>query len=114
MVRLLVNGEAPREVAPFLAGANLTALPKKDMTVRPVAVGETWRRLVAKCLANMSKTLPVLSSSLSKSGSLNRWALKLAYALCANGVNATAESDQLFLSKSTSPMLSTRWTGRPS
>ena len=39
-------------MAPFLAGANLTALPKKDNGIRPVAVGEVWRRLTAKCLCN--------------------------------------------------------------
>lgn len=50
LVRLLVRGDAPRELAPHLAGATLTALPKKDGGVRPVAVGETWRRLAAKCL----------------------------------------------------------------
>ena len=52
VVRILANGRAPREVAPLLAGANLTALEKegKPGEHRPVAVGETWRRLVAKIL----------------------------------------------------------------
>eukprot|EP00973_Karenia_brevis_P036295 5006325-Karenia_brevis.AAC.1 len=38
LVCLLIRGGAPRELAPFLAGANLIALPKKDGTVRPIAV----------------------------------------------------------------------------
>ena len=42
-------------LAPFLAGANLTALPKKDDGIRPVAVGEVWRRLTAKSLCNSFK-----------------------------------------------------------
>eukprot|EP00973_Karenia_brevis_P071612 9950427-Karenia_brevis.AAC.1 len=37
LVRVLIKGEAPRELAPYLAGATLTALPKKDGTVRPIA-----------------------------------------------------------------------------
>ena len=50
IVNLLAKGEAPRSLAPFLAGANLTAIPKKDNDIRPVAVGEALRRLTAKCL----------------------------------------------------------------
>eukprot|EP00973_Karenia_brevis_P024705 3406940-Karenia_brevis.AAC.1 len=46
----MARGDVPRALAPFLAGASLTALPKKDSSVRPIAVGETWRRLTAKCL----------------------------------------------------------------
>ena len=46
--------EAPDEVAPYLTGAPLTALRKEDksdrLKVRPIAVGETLRRLVGKCL----------------------------------------------------------------
>ena len=50
LVTLLAKGLAPRALAPHLAGASLTALPKKDGSVRPIAVGETLRRLTAKCL----------------------------------------------------------------
>ena len=50
LVQLLAKGAAPRELAPYLAGASLTALPKKDGSARPIAVGETLRRLTAKCL----------------------------------------------------------------
>ena len=45
LVQLVASGRAPQGVAPWLAGATLTALPKKDGSVRPIAVGETLRRL---------------------------------------------------------------------
>ena len=55
LVNILAKGEAPISLAPFLAGANLTALPKKGNGIRPVAVGEVWRRLTAKCLCKEFK-----------------------------------------------------------
>ena len=53
-VRQLVNrlfcGQSPPEgIRQVLFGANLTALNKKGGGLRPIAVGETIRRLVAKC-----------------------------------------------------------------
>ena len=56
LVTLLACGEAPPEIAPCLAGASLMALPKKDNGVRPVAVGDTLRRLTSKCLCASSKS----------------------------------------------------------
>lgn len=50
VVRLLVRGDAPSELASHLAGATLHASPKGDDDVRPIAVGETLRRLASKCL----------------------------------------------------------------
>ena len=41
-------------LASFLAGATLTAPHKKD-DIRPLAVGEVWRRLTAKCLCDAYK-----------------------------------------------------------
>lgn len=55
LVNILAKGEAPDYLAPFLAGAALTALPKKDNGLRPVAVGEVWRRLTAKFLCKAYK-----------------------------------------------------------
>ena len=53
LTNLLAKGHAPpREWRTYLAGASLVALPKKDGGLRPVAVGETARRLVAKCLCS--------------------------------------------------------------
>jgi len=50
VVQLLARGDAPLEVAPHIAGAALHALPKRGGDVRPIAVGETLRRLASKCL----------------------------------------------------------------
>ena len=55
LVQLLASGHAPAALAPILAGASLAALPKKDGGIRPIAVGETWRRLVGKCLCKASQ-----------------------------------------------------------
>ena len=43
-------GDAPADLAQHLAGATLHALPKGQDDVRPIAVGETLRRLASKCL----------------------------------------------------------------
>lgn len=50
VVQLLVRGDAPADLAQHLAGATLHALPKGQDDVRPIAVGETLRRLASKCL----------------------------------------------------------------
>jgi len=47
-VHLVLEGKTPPSIRPFFFGANLTALQKKDGGVRPIAVGCTLRRLVAK------------------------------------------------------------------
>ena len=44
------EGKLPLAHGPFLCGANLTPLKKSDGGVRPVAVGETLRRLAGKTL----------------------------------------------------------------
>lgn len=49
VVNLLLRDDCPSEVAPFLAGATLTALRKGPSDVRPIAAGEVLRRLVSKC-----------------------------------------------------------------
>ena len=45
---LVLRGDVPQEVRPFFFGASLVALKKKCGGVRPIAVGCTLRRLVAK------------------------------------------------------------------
>ena len=55
LLNVLSKGDAPASLAPFLAGATLTALPKKDDGIRPAAVGEFWRRLTAKYLCSSYK-----------------------------------------------------------
>ena len=46
----LARGQAPRDIIPWLTGAPLTPLRKRDGGVRPIAVGETIRRLIASIL----------------------------------------------------------------
>ena len=50
---LLARGDAPEFLKQYLAGASLMALPKPEGGVRPIAVGEVLRRLVAKCFCNV-------------------------------------------------------------
>eukprot|EP00171_Calliarthron_tuberculosum_P010820 IDg10820t1 len=46
----LANGKGPPDLAPWLAGAPLTALRKDNDGVRPIAVGETIQRLTSSLL----------------------------------------------------------------
>ena len=48
-INTLLAGRVPASLAPFLAGASLHALEKDGGDVRPIAVGETLRRLASKC-----------------------------------------------------------------
>ena len=50
LVNLLSRGDAPQEIQCWISGGSLVALPKKDGGLRPIAVGEAWRRLVGKIL----------------------------------------------------------------
>ena len=54
VVNLLAKGQAPPELQEWLCGASLVAIPKPTGGHRPVAVGETWRRLTGKSLAAMT------------------------------------------------------------
>ena len=47
-VSLLAAGEAPSDIGPWLCAAPVTPLRKRNDGVRPIAVGETIRRLVGK------------------------------------------------------------------
>ena len=51
LVNILARGQAPLEAQSWLCGASLVALPKPGGDLRPIAVGETWRRLTSKVLA---------------------------------------------------------------
>ena len=55
LVQLLARGEAPVAIQPYVCGASLAALPKDDGIHRPIAAGETWRRLVSKTLEEFEK-----------------------------------------------------------
>ena len=45
---ILAGGKAPLQAAEWIAGAPLTPLKKRDLGVRPIAVGELMRRLVSR------------------------------------------------------------------
>ncbi|OXA58286.1 Retrovirus-related Pol polyprotein from type-2 retrotransposable element R2DM [Folsomia candida] len=55
---LVLRGDVPKSICPIFFGASMTALRKKTGGIRPVAVGNTWRRLISKiAVARMSSTL---------------------------------------------------------
>ena len=54
-VQLVLEGRTPSSIRPLFFGANLTALHKKGGGIRPIAVGCTLRRLVAKIAASKVK-----------------------------------------------------------
>ena len=47
----MAAGRVPEEVAPYLCGARLHAVLKKDGGLRPIAVGNLLRRLTSKLIA---------------------------------------------------------------
>ncbi len=47
-VNVCLAANLPLDLAPFMSSAPLTPLLKKDNSIRPIAVGEIWRRLVSK------------------------------------------------------------------
>ena len=49
LVNVMAKGKVSEAVRPFLCGARLHAGKKKDGSLRPIAVGNLLRRLVAKC-----------------------------------------------------------------
>ena len=49
----LLSGQVPSWVRPVLAGANLISLRKPSGGIRPIAVGETFRRLAGKCIVRV-------------------------------------------------------------
>jgi hypothetical protein len=49
---IVLDGRVPAVIKPFFCGASLFALSKKDGGIRPIAVGCTLRRLVAKIAVN--------------------------------------------------------------
>ena len=49
VINIILSGRVPQAIRPIVYGANLIALTKKDGGVRPIAVGEVFRRVAAKC-----------------------------------------------------------------
>lgn len=67
---LLANGRAPEALGPWLAAAPVHPLRKKDGGVRPIAVGEVLRRLVARMLCNDEKVRAKAVEVLGKVGQM--------------------------------------------
>ena len=55
-VNLVLSGNLPPRIRPIFFGANLIALGKKGGGIRPIAVGNTLRRLSAKCAGTIAKS----------------------------------------------------------
>ena len=62
VVNVLHRGDIPNDLRAVFAGASLTGISKKGGGTRPIAAGETLRRLVAKCIA--SRSIPVAMKTL--------------------------------------------------
>ena len=55
----MLTGDIPEHIRPFLFGASLIAFSKPDGGIRPIAIGNTLRRLTAKAAANFVKDASV-------------------------------------------------------
>ena len=56
VINLLLSGEAVDEIRDYAAGARLTALAKGESDIRPIAAGNIFRRLAAKCACTLLQT----------------------------------------------------------
>ena len=52
VVNAMAAGKVPAQVRPFFCGARLVAGKKKDNSLRPIAIGNLLRRVVAKCFSS--------------------------------------------------------------
>ena len=52
VVNVMAAGKVPARVRPFFCGARLVAGRKKDDSLRPIAIGNLLRRVVAKCFSS--------------------------------------------------------------
>lgn len=62
LITIILSGTVPASVCRYLYGATLTALQKMCGGIRPIAVGNTWRRIAAKlaCRRVLSTLLDIL------------------------------------------------------
>ena len=54
LINLIGNGKVPKPLRPFFFGAKLIALIKIDGVLRPIAIGNTLRRIASKCAGSMA------------------------------------------------------------
>ena len=55
IIKSLCNGKVLHDAMPFIAGANLITLIKKNSGFRPIAVVDTLKRLAARCHCSLLK-----------------------------------------------------------
>ena len=48
-MNVILEGKVPFELRPYFFGSKVIALKKSDGGLRPIAIGNTFRRLSAKC-----------------------------------------------------------------
>ena len=56
LCNLMLRGNVPEDITPYLYGASLLALSKPDGGVRPIAVGSVYRRLACKIAAQVTSS----------------------------------------------------------
>ena len=56
LAQLSIEHGLPAAACTVLCASNLIPLRKKDGSVRPIAVGDTLRRVVGKCLLELDQT----------------------------------------------------------
>ncbi len=49
-INFIASGKPNLIIGPYFSSARLIALPKKDDGIRPIAVGNVWRRLISKAV----------------------------------------------------------------
>jgi len=65
LVNAMLSGAIPLEMCPILFGANPSALKKKDGGIRPIAIGNVFRRLASKlCNTMRISKVPIEKNSL--------------------------------------------------
>jgi hypothetical protein len=55
--KLFIAGTPPEDILPFVFGAKLIGIQKKDGGIRPIAIGEVLRRWAAKAVCKSSRPL---------------------------------------------------------
>ena len=53
---VIARGHLPHSISSLLSASRLIAIPKKNGDVRPIAVGEVFRRITAKVICNQLKS----------------------------------------------------------
>ena len=56
LLNVFLSNKLPFQFRPIFFGASLIALRKKSGGIRPIAVGDTFRRLAAKCIIHMKSS----------------------------------------------------------